>query len=175
MLNLLTKLTSPLEYASLHLTFFPRVGPLPVNKRKSLANYHRQSRTAAEPSWEEFPSLSRAGTVGGFLPRPFIYTISPSGLPEVEVDKGCHYLLGALLYWEDFWMGGITAVASFLLEAEAFRPGCATPPPTLLRISGPSSLESLVAPQQHLGLMVCWKGKGWFFCLDPSRLTHRKC
>lgn len=79
---------------SLHLTFFPRVGPLPVNKRKGLANYHRQSRTAVEPSWEEFPSLSRAGTVRGFMPRPFIYTISPSGLPEVEVEKGCRYVLG---------------------------------------------------------------------------------
>lgn len=65
MLNFLMKLKSPLKYACLHLTFLPWAGPLPVNKRKGLANYHRQSRTAAEPSWEEFPSLSQAGTVAG--------------------------------------------------------------------------------------------------------------
>lgn len=68
-LNFLMKLKSPLKYACLHLTFLPRAGPLPMNKRKGLANYHRQSRTAAEPSWEEFweefPSLSQAGTVLG--------------------------------------------------------------------------------------------------------------
>lgn len=91
-----------------------------MNKRKDLANYCRQSRTAAELSWEEFPSLSRAGTVGGFLPRFLIHTISPSGLPKVEVEKGCYNLQGTLFHWEDVKVGGIVAVASFLLEAEAF-------------------------------------------------------
>lgn len=43
MLNFLMKLKSPSEYVSLHLTFLPWAGPFPVNKRKGLANYHRQS------------------------------------------------------------------------------------------------------------------------------------
>lgn len=91
-----------------------------MNKRKDLANYLRQSQTAAEPSWEESPR-SRAGTVtvGGFLLPPFIHTILPSRLPEVEVEKGVLLFAGDLLHWEGCRVGRI-AVARFLLEADAF-------------------------------------------------------
>lgn len=57
--------------------------------------------------------------VRGFLPPPFIHTVLPSRLPEVEVEKGVSLFAGDLLHWEGFRMRRIT-VARFLLEADAF-------------------------------------------------------
>lgn len=65
-----------------------------------------------------FPSLSGAGTVGGFLPRLFIPTISPSGLPEVEVEKGCYNLQGTLFHWEE-----LSRVSVFYRRQQLSDPG----------------------------------------------------
>lgn len=54
------------------------------------------------------------------MPPPFIHTILPSRLPEVEIEKGMSLFAGDLLHWEGFLVGGMVAVARFLLEADAF-------------------------------------------------------
>lgn len=117
MFCLVRKLKSPTKYAFLHLTFLPAAGLLPVNKRKGSANYLRQSRTAAEPSWEESPEQRCYSP--GLSATSFHPPGSPSRLPEVEVEKGVSLFAGDLLRREGWTVGGIVAVARFLLEADA--------------------------------------------------------
>lgn len=141
--------------------------------RGSLANYVRQSRTAAEPSWEEFPSLSRAATLRGFLP-PFIHTTSPGGLPEVAVAKRVLLFAGTLstgrvLGWEEL----LPWPVYYFRQMLSF-PG-ATPPPTQTRTSGPAPGVSLRWPQSGILANDSVEGEGVVLCLDPSGLTHRKC
>lgn len=126
-----------------------------MNKRKGLANYGRQSRTAAELGWEVFPSLSGAGTVGGL----FATSLYSHHLPQ-SVTWGGGWEGVLQLAGDPLPLGGIVAGANFLPEAAAFWPRRATPPPTQTRTSG---LSSQSFRWHHRGILGSWcggKGRG---------------
>lgn len=120
-----------------------------------MANYGRQSRTAAELVGRSFSFSERSW----YSRELFATSLYSHHLPQWVTWGGGWE--GVLQFAGDpLPLGGIVAGASFLPEAAAFWPRRATPPPTQTRTSGLSS-QSL--RWHHRGILGSWcggKGRG---------------
>lgn len=143
-----------------------------MNKRKGLANYLRQSRTAAEPSWEESPRAELV-QAGAFCHLLLFTPFYPADHLRWRLRRGCHSLQETSSTGRAFWWEELLRLPGFCLKLMLSNPSA----PLL----APYRPEHQVRPPGVLGdtTAASWAEdlveRGGVVPLSrPSRLTHRK-